>query len=459
MHKHPISPSPEELASELRKIARINHDLVIRVVTVLNILFSISDYFTAPAFWLHFLLVRITITLIFFLVYFFQDRLSMHPQWTLYIAYWGCIIENAYMYNVIDAITLQKFTFAFIATYVGAGMFAVWNYRLSIWAVVFSIVLNALLFSMLSPLTIEEYLANGAFLTLMVSIFSIVLIHSRVSNMIREIQYRLQLAQANEAIASQNKNIVDSITYAKRIQDAMLPDEANASWFNNKGFIFFKPKDIVSGDFFWFKPSQHNNENIYQLAVGDCTGHGVPGALMSILAISSLDEINASDAIQPPHLILNRLKTKITDSLKQRGEIGEQKDGLDLALIHLHTDSLQLEFAGAQLSAILIRAGEIMEIKGDRMPIGIHWGEQSSFTLQQRDVQTGDWIYLFSDGFQDQIGGKEAKKYLSKRFRNFLISIHAFSAIQQREAIENEFRSWKNEQDQTDDVLILGFKI
>ena len=93
------------------------------------------------------------------------------------------------------------------------------------------------------------------------------------------------------------------------------------------------------------------------------------------------------------------------------------------------------------------------------MPIGIHWGEQSSFTLQQRDVQTGDWIYLFSDGFQDQIGGKEAKKYLSKRFRNFLISIHAFSPIQQREAIENEFRSWKNEQDQTDDVLILGFKI
>ena len=430
MHKHPISPSPEEVESELRKIARINHDLVIRVVTVLNILFSISDYFTAPAFWLHFLLVRITITLIFFLVYFFQDRLSMHPQWTLYIAYWGCIIENAYMYNVIDAITLQKFTFAFIATYIGAGMFAVWNYRLSIWAIVFSIVLNALLFSMLSPLTIEEYLANGAFLTLMVSIFSIVLIHSRVSNMIREIQYRLQLAQANEAIASQNKNIVDSITYAKRIQDAMLPDEANASWFNNKGFIFFKPKDIVSGDFFWFKPSQHNNENIYQLAVGDCTGHGVPGALMSILAISSLEEMNSGDSIQQPHLILNRLKTKITDSLKQRGEIGEQKDGLDLALIHVKTDPLKLEFAGAQLSAIMIRNGELMEIKGDRMPIGIHWGEQSSFTLQQRDVQTGDWIYLFSDGFQDQIGGKEAKKYLSKRFRNFLISIHAFSPIQ-----------------------------
>lgn len=130
---------------------------------------------------------------------------------------------------------------------------------------------------------------------------------------------------------------------------------------------------------------------------------------MSILAMSSLDEINASDAIQPPHLILNRLKTKITDSLKQRGEIGEQKDGLDLALIHLHTDSLQLEFAGAQLSAILIRAGEIMEIKGDRMPIGIHWGEQSSFTLQRRDVQTGDWIYLFPMDFKIKLAEKKQK--------------------------------------------------
>lgn len=459
MHINKISLSAEEITSELKKITRTNHDLVIRVVTVLNILFSISDYFTAPTFWLTFLLIRIAITSIFFCVYLFQDRFTLHPQWTLYIAYLGCIIENAYMYNVIDAAALQKFTFAFIATYIGAGMFAVWNYRLSILAIVFSIVVNALLFITLSPLSMEDYLANGAFLTLMVSIFSIVLIHSRVTNMIKEIHYRLQLAKANEEIASQNKNIVDSITYAKRIQDAMLPDESAAHWLYTRGFIFFQPKDIVSGDFFWFKQYNSNNENIYQLAVGDCTGHGVPGALMSILAISSLEEMNVGDSIQQPHLILNRLKTKITDSLKQRGEIGEQKDGLDLALIHVKTDSLKLEFAGAQLSAIMIRDGEMMEIKGDRMPIGIHWGEQTSFTLQERDLQNGDWIYLFSDGFQDQIGGKEGKKYLSKRFRNFLVSIHTLPKSQQKDAIQSEFHSWKNEYDQTDDVLVMGFRI
>jgi len=459
MRNHLNLPSEEEVASELKKIARINHDLVIRVVTVLNILFSISDYLTAPSFWLPFLLIRITITLIFFLVYFFQDRLSLHPQWTLYIAYWGCIIENAYMYNVMDAITLQKFTFAYIATFIGAGMFAVWNYRLSILAVVFSIVLNALLFSTLSPLTLEEYMANGAFLTLMVSIFSIVLIHSRVTNMRKEIHYRLQLAKANEEIASQNKNILDSIAYAKRIQDAMLPDEANATWFNTKGFIFFQPKDIVSGDFFWLKKSEESEGTICQIAVGDCTGHGVPGALMSILAISSLEEINSSDLIQKPHWVLNRLKTKITDSLKQRGEIGEQKDGLDLALIHLQLESKKIEFAGAQLSAVIIRSEEIIEIKGDRMPIGIHWGEQTSFSLRESDLHNGDWVYLFSDGFQDQIGGKEGKKYLSKRFRKFLVSLNSLSPSEQKEALHHEFHSWKKEHDQTDDILILGFKI
>jgi len=413
MQINKISLSADEIAGELKKITRTNHDLVIRVVTVLNVLFSISDYFTAPTFWFTFLLIRLIITSIFFCVYFFQDRLTLHPQWTLYIAYLGCIIENACMYNVIDAATLQKFTFAFIATYIGAGMFAVWNHRLSILAIVFSIVINALLFIALSPLSLEDYLANGAFLTLMVSVFSIVLIHSRVTNMIKEIHYRLQLAKANEEIASQNKNIVDSITYAKRIQDAMLPDESAAQWLYTRGFTFFQPKDIVSGDFFWFKQYHYNNENIYQLAV----------------------------------------------SLKQRGEIGEQKDGLDLALIHVKTDPLKLEFAGAQLSAIMIRDGEIIEIKGDRMPIGIHWGEQTSFTLQERDVQNGDWIYLFSDGFQDQIGGKEGKKYLSKRFRNFLVSIHTLPESQQKDAIQNEFHSWKNEYDQTDDVLVMGFRI
>jgi phosphoserine phosphatase RsbU/P len=459
MHIKNNSISVEETARELKKITRLNHDLVIRVVTVLNILFSISDYFTAPAFWVTFLLIRIAITLIFFSVYLLQDRLHIHPKWTLYTAYLGCIIENAYMYNVIDLVTLQKFTFAFIATFIGAGMFAVWNYRLSLIAIVFSILLNILLFWKLSPLSTEEYLANGAFLTLMVSIFSIVLVHSRVTNMIKEIQYRLQLAKANEEIANQNKNIVDSIEYAKRIQEAMLPDEATNPWFNQNGFIFFQPKDIVSGDFFWFKKTESRSGTRYKIALGDCTGHGVPGALMSILAISSLDEINSDESEEKPHFILNKLKIKITDSLKQRGEIGEQKDGLDLALIHVKPESKKIEFAGAQLSAILIRNGEISELKGDRMPIGIHWGMQNSFSLYERDGQQGDWIYLFSDGFQDQIGGKEGKKYLSKRFRNLLVSINALSHSQQKEAIKNEFLSWKNENDQTDDVLVMGFRI
>ncbi|MBM3428346.1 MAG: hypothetical protein FJX95_06150, partial [Bacteroidetes bacterium] len=213
----------QEVKIELTKLTQANHDLVIRVVSVLNIAFAVSDYFTAPDFWVSFLLIRIIITTIFFSVYYFQENLKIHPKWTLYIAYLGCIIENSYMYNVLDADTLQKFTLSFITTFIGAGLFAIWNLRLSILAVVFSIGLNAILFASLSPLTLNEFLSNGAFLTLMVAICAIIPIHTRKTALTKEITYRFQLAAASNVIANKNKNILDSIEYAKRIQDAMLP--------------------------------------------------------------------------------------------------------------------------------------------------------------------------------------------------------------------------------------------
>ena len=236
----------EQVKIELTKLTRANHDLVIRVVTVLNILFSISDYFTAPNFWLSFLVIRVVITTIFFSVYYFQEQLSIHPKWTLYIAYLGCIIENSYMYNVLDAVTLQKFTFSFITTFIGAGLFAIWNLRLSIAAVIFSVALNAFLFVLLSPLSLNEFLSNGAFLTLMVAIFSVIPIHTRMSALIKEITYRFQLASASNVISNKNKNILDSIEYAKRIQDAMLPSQKDLDALPFDCFVFYQPKDIVS---------------------------------------------------------------------------------------------------------------------------------------------------------------------------------------------------------------------
>lgn len=449
----------QEVKIELTKLTQANHDLVIRVVSVLNIVFAVSDYFTAPDFWFSFLLIRIVITTIFFSVYYFQENLKIHPKWTLYIAYLGCIIENSYMYNVLDADTLQKFTLSFITTFIGAGLFAIWNLRLSILAVVFSIGLNAILFASMSPLTLNEFLSNGAFLTLMVAICAIIPIHTRMTALTKEITYRFQLAAASNVIANKNKNILDSIEYAKRIQDAMLPSQKDLAALPYECFVFYQPKDIVSGDFYWFNQAEQNDKKLLNVAIGDCTGHGVPGALMSILGMSSIQEIYAQDALYSPHQILNQLRKKITLNLKQTGVLGEQKDGMDLGLIHYYPEDRKLEFAGAHFPVWIVRNQSLIEIKGDRMPIGIHYGKEKPFTLQTITLEEGDWIYLFTDGFADQMGGDLNKKYLSKNFKKFLLSIAHLSTDQQKEAIEKEFQNWKDQNDQIDDVLVFGLRV
>jgi serine phosphatase RsbU (regulator of sigma subunit) len=449
----------QEVKIELTKLTQANHDLVIRVVSVLNIVFAVSDYFTAPDFWFSFLLIRIVITTIFFSVYYFQENLKIHPKWTLYIAYLGCIIENSYMYNVLDADTLQKFTLSFITTFIGAGLFAIWNLRLSILAVVFSIGLNAILFASMSPLTLNEFLSNGAFLTLMVAICAIIPIHTRMTALTKEITYRFQLAAASSVIANKNKNILDSIEYAKRIQDAMLPSQKDLAALPYECFVFYQPKDIVSGDFYWFNQAEQNDKKLLNVAIGDCTGHGVPGALMSILGMSSIQEIYAQDALYSPHQILDQLRKKITLNLKQTGVLGEQKDGMDLGLIHYYPEDRKLEFAGAHFPVWIVRNQSLIEIKGDRMPIGIHYGKEKPFTLQTITLEEGDWIYLFTDGFADQMGGDLNKKYLSKNFKKFLLSIAHLSTDQQKEAIEKEFQNWKDQNDQIDDVLVFGLRV
>lgn len=448
-----------EVKIELTKLTQVNHDLVIRVVSVLNISFAVSDYFTAPDFWIRFLIIRIVITGIFFSVYYFQEILKIHPKWTLYIAYLGCIIENSYMYNVLDAATLQKFTLSFITTFIGAGLFAIWNLRLSILAVIFSIGLNAILFVILSPLTITEFLSNGAFLTFIVAICAIIPIHTRLTALTKEITYRFQLAAANDVIANKNKNILDSIEYAKRIQDAMLPSQKDLDALAHNCFVFYQPKDIVSGDFYWLNKSIQGEHEILSVAIGDCTGHGVPGALMSIMGMSSIQEIYAQDAAYSPHHILDQLRKKITINLKQTGELGEQKDGMDLGLIHFYSDKKRLEFSGANLPVWIVRNNTLIEIKGDRMPIGIHHGKEKPFTLQSIEVEKGDWIYLFTDGMVDQMGGMQNKKYLTKNFKKFLLSISHLTSAQQKESIHKEFQNWKNENDQIDDVLVFGLNV
>jgi serine phosphatase RsbU (regulator of sigma subunit) len=193
--------------------------------------------------------------------------------------------------------------------------------------------------------------------------------------------------------------------------------------------------------------------------VADCTGHGVPGAFMSMLGTAFLNEIVNKSKIIHPNEILNRLRIQVITSLRQKGELGESNDGMDIALYVLDMKNKNLEFAGANNPLILFRNKELIQIKGDKMPIGIHTRSDKPFTNHEMNILEEDVLYVFSDGFADQFGGPDQKKFMVKQLKNLLTDIHELEMEKQRDILENTFLEWKGKNPQIDDILILGVKI
>ena len=259
---------------------------------------------------------------------------------------------------------------------------------------------------------------------------------------------------AKTQLEEKNKEVMDSINYAKRIQEAILKSEEHQTKHLPEHFIFFKPKDIVSGDFYWAL----EKENHLYLAVGDCTGHGVPGALLTMLGNSFLNEINAVDLLLTPAQILNSLREKIIIELNQTGADGESLDGMDISLIKLNLQTHQLDWAGANNSLYIIKNDELKEIKPDKQPIGYNY-KMTDFTNHQLSLEKGDYISLFTDGFADQFGGPKGKKYKYNTFKNKLLSIYKNPLVEQKKMLNEEFENWKGNLQQVDDVCVIGVKI
>jgi ligand-binding sensor domain-containing protein/serine phosphatase RsbU (regulator of sigma subunit) len=257
------------------------------------------------------------------------------------------------------------------------------------------------------------------------------------------------LSVANEELFLKNRDITDSITYAKRIQFAILPPDIP---YDNT-FILFKPKDIVSGDFYWMNAAGGKEF----LAAVDCTGHGVPGAFMSFIGFTSLNKIIIEQGIYKPSAILNRLNEEVATTLHQKGE-AIVNDGMDIALISYSPDSGLLEYAGAFNPLIVVRKGEIIEIKADRFAIGRATGKEKTFTNHTLQIEKGDTLYIYSDGYADQFGGPEGKKYKTSALKELLSNISEFDADSQQKILETAFEDWKAGQEQIDDVLIMGRK-
>lgn len=281
-----------------------------------------------------------------------------------------------------------------------------------------------------------------------------------------------EITQQKRVIEKKNESIMDSIHYARRIQAAILPPNQLLQETFPEHFVLFKPRDIVSGDFYWINSTQaRRGSNQIIIAAADCTGHGVPGAFMSMLGVSLLNEIVNIRKVTQANIILNELRAQVKSSLRQTGREGEAKDGMDIALCSIDPVKRTMQFAGAYNPLVLIRKSqetddaEIVQIKADKMPIGIYYREKGDFTNHEIQLKKDDTFYIFSDGFADQIGGNRGRKFMSKRFKSLLKEIHKKPMGEQKTILENKISDWMNNTDdgkiyeQVDDMLIIGLRV
>ena len=257
-----------------------------------------------------------------------------------------------------------------------------------------------------------------------------------------------------DEIKARNGEITSSIEYARRLQASILPSPGLLRTRIKDHFVLFMPKQSVSGDFYWWTQIEDN----VVITAADCTGHGVPGAFMSMLGVSMLREIVSKEYISHPGVILRRLRKEVIYALKQTGEMGEQKDGMDMALVSINVETLECQYAGANNPLYLLREGELTEYKPDRMPISIHQ-DLSKFHTHDIQLLRGDRLFMFSDGYADQFGGPMGKKFKYMALRQVITESSSLPMEDQKKELENTITEWMSDCEQIDDILILGLEI
>ncbi|MCX6146272.1 MAG: SpoIIE family protein phosphatase [Candidatus Kapabacteria bacterium] len=290
--------------------------------------------------------------------------------------------------------------------------------------------------------------------------YSLKLYHERLAELLRQFDV---LVDQKKVIMDQNEQITSSIQYAQRIQEAVLTSGWQVEEKLPEHFVIYKPRDIVSDDFYWMSHintlSETSSKNdMILIAAADCTGHGVPGAFMSMLGISFLNEIIAHYKFKSTDDILNLLRDKIKKSLQQKVHSDSPHDGMDIALCLIDLKNQKLQFSGAYNPLYLFRNNELIELKATKNPIGMH-SKEIPFQKNEIETQKGDVFYIFSDGYKSQFGGELDKTFKSKNFKETLLSIHKLDISEQKLILENRFDKWKGENNQTDDVLVIGVQL
>jgi serine phosphatase RsbU (regulator of sigma subunit) len=279
------------------------------------------------------------------------------------------------------------------------------------------------------------------------------------TNLEQKVRERTQTIELQKKeIEAKNKDITDSIQYARRIQYAILPNRANLKAIFPHAFIFYLPKDIVSGDFYWFT----RLDSCFYIAAVDCTGHGVPGAFMAVLGNSLLNQIILEKKVQEPNVILAALDAHILQLLQQDSNTAEHNlaDGMDLALCKIDLQNEMLTFSGANRPCWIVRENQLLELKQDKQSIGgSKWySQKTNFSLHQWKLQQKDRIYLFTDGFIDQFGGENQKKYSKSKFEKWILKNQTYPMETQAEKLIEEYQTWRKKTEQLDDILVIGLE-
>ena len=298
----------------------------------------------------------------------------------------------------------------------------------------------------------NKFLLIGAIIVLLIIIFIAYLLfrQNQQKNIVNS-----QLKIQNAIIYEKKKEIDNSINYAKGIQNAVLSEEKELKKHFPESFIFYRPKDVVSGDFYCF----HESGDYFYCIAADCTGHGVPGALMSIVSMDKINQAIYEKKITEPSEILKYLNVQIKQALKQHSDESKQKDGLDIALLRFSKEKNTVTFAGANRPLFILNKGIFNEYKSDKVAIAGFTPDNHQFSQQKIELQKGSCLYIFSDGYSDQFGGSQGKKFMTKNFKTLIQSISLKSSIEQEKEITQSHAQWRGNYEQVDDILVIGLKI
>jgi phosphoserine phosphatase RsbU/P len=384
-------------------------------------------------------------------------------------------LQNAYTFSLIDQSHFLGHSLNYIALFIGAGMFILWRWHYSVFIVVLSGIITVLFAANNPNLVLKDALVQGGLLLLVTSLFTIFLIQVRFKATVKIIEGKLALEDANQALAAQkqvieakNRNITDSIRYARRIQQAILPlpEKLANNLGKNDFFVYYQPKDIVSGDFYFLEEVNHaSGARTVFIAAADCTGHGVPGALMSMIGSQLLHEAITKNQLHQTQQILQSLHEGVLRVLKQKET--NTNDGMDIAILALEqapdeANFGSITFSGAKNELIYFQNQTCHEVRGDRRSIGgqeTKNQENRPFTSQQIQLGTPTVCYLFSDGYRDQMGGEQGRKFGSKQLRELLQRIHLLPMAEQKEILTQTIKDWLGNRPQIDDILVVGLRV